>query len=371
MPDRPSLTKSSLTKPWAEEQADRIAASEASSNPEEERSAAPGQQNTPRTYTRKPSFGREGKRPSFGNKPSFDRKPRVGGDRPGFGSKPSFRRDNDGSDARSPRREYTPRPGSDEVGDVGPRPRKTFSKPGTFGRKREGFSGQSFSRDNDSRPPRRDFGDKPAFSRPRKFDSEAPRPRRSFGEDRPSRSPDRSSGFPARKPYAPREAGSGPSRFGGKPSYGGTPSFDRKERGDRPGYSSEGRAGRPSGPPFRKFDAPRGARPAPSTSDRPNPSRTEGATTARGYEDKPKRAFGAKKPYSKSSGYAGKSTSSYAGKPGGKSAGKFAGKKPYGKSAATAGKPASTFDKFKDNKKPFGKRPPARKFKPGKGDVAE
>jgi hypothetical protein len=35
------------------------------------------------------------------------------------------------------------------------------------------------------------------------------------------------------------------------------------------------------------------------------------------------------------------------------------------------GKAVSTFDKFKDNKKPFGKRPPARKFKPEKGESAE
>ena len=42
----------------------------------------------------------------------------------------------------------------------------------------------------------------------------------------------------------------------------------------------------------------------------------------------------------------------------------FAGKKPYTKSEArSTGQPASTFDKFKGNKKPFGKRAPARKFK--------
>ena len=55
----------------------------------------------------------------------------------------------------------------------------------------------------------------------------------------------------------------------------------------------------------------------------------------------------------------------------GKSSGSsFAGKKPYGKSAGSTGKPASTFDKFKDNKKPFGKRAPTRKFKPEKGESA-
>ena len=49
----------------------------------------------------------------------------------------------------------------------------------------------------------------------------------------------------------------------------------------------------------------------------------------------------------------------------------FAGKKPYAKSATgSTGKPASTFDKFKGNKKPFGKRAPARKFKPEETESA-
>ena len=63
-----------------------------------------------------------------------------------------------------------------------------------------------------------------------------------------------------------------------------------------------------------------------------------------------------KKPYGKSSaGYAGKSS------------GGFAGKKSFGDRggfSAKPGKPAGTFDKFKGNKKPFGNRPPARKWKP-------
>ena len=151
--------------------------------------------------------------------------------------------------------------------------------------------------------------------------------------------------------------------------------------------SAARRGERPSGPPFRKFDAPRGDRPARSFSDRPasdRPTRSfsseRGDRPARpfssdrgdrpavqraegsgGYAGKPSGGFGAKKPYGKSGGYAGKS-----------GGGSFAGKKPYGKSAAgRTGKPASTFDKFKDNKKPFGKRAPARKFKPEKGESAE
>jgi hypothetical protein len=79
-------------------------------------------------------------------------------------------------------------------------------------------------------------------------------------------------------------------------------------------------------------------------------------------------ASAAKKPYGKSSGgFAGKS-GSYTGKSSGSSS--FAGKKPYSKSAAGAS--AGPYDKFKDNKKPFGKRgAPARKFKPEEGESAE
>lgn len=359
-PDRPSFTK-----PWAEEKADRLAASQAPSDVADH-SAAPDQREVKRAYTRKPSFDREGKRPaagskpSFGSRPSFGNKPRFSSDRSGFGSKPAFRRDSESSESRPPRREYTPRPyGDAAAGDSGDRPRKTFSKPGTFGRKREGFAGKSFSRDNDSRPPRRDFGD----SRPprREFtprhdsdSSDARPPRRSYG-DKPSFS---GPGKPGT--YTPREGGAGPSRFGSKPSF----SRDRNDRGSYKGERGEGRAGRPSGPPFRKFDAPRGDRPARSFSDRP--ARTEDSTE--GFDRKPRGGFGAKKSSPKSSGgYAGKSNSGYAGKSG---SSKFAGKKTYGKSAGGTGTPSSTFDKFKDNKKPFGKRAPARKFKPGKGESA-
>jgi hypothetical protein len=395
-PDRPSFTK-----PWAEEKADRLAAAQASSSVSDDISsdAAP-KPDAPRTYDRKPSYDRENKRPSFGSKPAYGSKPSFGsrpsfGNKPAYGNKPrfdrdrtssredrpTFRRDNSSSDSRPPRREFTPRPYNDAAVSDSDRPRKTFSKPGTFGRKREGFAGKpSFGRDsNDSRPPRRDYGDsrpprrefsprpdsdsgnsrpprgtfgdrpeRPSFSAPRTPGSYAPRPQggpRSYGGDR-------SSGFFPRKPYAPRE-GAGPSRFGGKPSF----SRDRDDRESSYGGDRNSRGERPSGPPFRKFDAPRTPRPS---SDRP--ARPEGSGD---YAARPS-SFGAKKPYGKSSGgYAGKSGGSYAGKSGG-----FA-KKPYGKSAAGGtGKPASTFDKFKGNKKPFGSRTPTRKFKPDKRESA-
>jgi 23S rRNA pseudouridine2605 synthase len=417
-PDRPSFTK-----PWAEEKADRLAAAQSSSNPEDSDGTAP-QQDAPRSYDRKPSYDREGRRasfgskpsfgsrPSFGNKPAFGSKPRFGdgrpsssSDRPSYGSnrpsfgtnrpafnndRPSFRRNNDSGEGRPSRREFAPRPYGDAAAGDNSAPRKTFSKPGTFGRKREGFAGKpSFGRDNDSRSPRRDFGDsrpprREFTSRPDGDSGDSRPPRRNYGDrpDRPSfggpRTPgsyaprpqggsrsfdgDRSSGFAPRKPYTPREGGAGPSRFGGKPSF----SRDREDRGGGSSYGGDRnpRSERTGGPPFRKFDAPRGDRPSrPFSSDRPD--RPEGSG---GYAGKSSGGFGAKKPYGQSKGgYAGKSSGGYAGKSGGS----FGGKKPYGKSAAGGtGKPASTFDKFKGNKKPFGNRPPTRKFKPQEGESA-
>jgi hypothetical protein len=72
--------------------------------------------------------------------------------------------------------------------------------------------------------------------------------------------------------------------------------------------------------------------------------------------------FAAKKPFGKPSG-------SFAAKrPFTRPGAGFAGKKPFGKAVGTAGtrtpgKPAGPFAKFAGGKKPFGKRPPARKFK--------
>ncbi len=379
--DRPSFTK-----PWEEEKADRLAAAQSPSNLQD----STGATTRPKTshpydrkpaYDRKPSFDRAGKRPSFGSKPGLGDRPSFGkssfsGDRPAFKSdRPSFRRSEGSSDSRPPRREFTPRPYN--AGDSSTdRPRKTFSQPGTFGRKREGFAGKpSFSRDSDSRPPRREFTprpngerssdserprrsftgrpfadrpDKPSFSSPRKpGGSYTPRPQggpRKYEGDRPY-------GAAPRKTYTPREGGAGPSRFGGKPSF----SSDRESHDNR-----EERGG----PPFRKFDAPR--KPRSFSSDRPERSARPESTG--GYAGKPKTGYGAKNAYGKSSGgFAKKSSSSYAEK-----SGSFAGKKTYAKSAAGgSGKPASTFDKFKGNKKPFGKRSPTRKFKPEEGESAE
>jgi 23S rRNA pseudouridine2605 synthase len=376
--DRPSFTK-----PWEEEKADRLAAAQSPSNVQDD-DATP-RPRTPRTHDRKdrkPAFDRAdradraGKRPpfgskqSFGNKPSFGSKPRFNSDRPSFKSdRPAFRRteghSESSSDSRPPRRDFTPRPYNDAGGEsTSDRPRKTFSKPGTFGRKREGFAGKpSFSRDSsdsrpprreftprpdrdsgDSRPPRRTFGDKPAkpsFGGPRKPGSFSARPQRSFDGPR-SFKDDRTNGFAPRKTY----------------------SRDSASRGEGRDSRSEGRAGRPDGPPFRKFDAPRSPRPfrAKDDSDRtPSGGFGEKKPYSKPGSSFGAKPFGAKKPFGKSSsGFAAKSGSSFP-----KKSGSFAGKKPYAKSGTGAtGKPASTFDKFKGNKKPFGKRTPTRKFKP-------
>ena len=308
------------TKPWDEERATRKPTT---------RPASDGEGKRP--FTRKSAFGAKpsfDKKPGFGTKPSFGSKPRFGDDRPAFkSSRPPFRRSEDSGESRPPRSEFTPRPYRESAtGDSGDRPRKTFSKPGTFGRKREGFSSKpGFQRDTDreSRPPRRDFDDKPRKS----FDG--PRSKPAFSRDRDDR--------PARS-YGARSGG-----------YS-----DRPQRGE----------GRPDRPPFRKFDAPR----TPRRTFEDRPERPARAGSAGDDSRKPAKSFGAKKPFGKSSGGFSKSAKGFAGKTGagfGKKSGSFGGKKPLAKAAPRGtGKPASTFDKFKGNKKPFGKRPPARKFKP-------
>jgi hypothetical protein len=321
-PDRPSFTK-----PWAEEQADKLKASqESSATPQAEGSSHAGERPS-RTYS-KPSSDRPFKRTGFGSKPSFERKP-------SFGSRPSFSdRPRSGSDrdSRPPRREYSSRSDASSSAPRDFAPRKSFSKfDGPSPRREGGFSGKpsfgskpAFGRDNDTRPSRGGFAAR-----------EGTRPASSFG---------------AKSDFTPRKRSASPDRE--RPTYRkfDAPRFD-KPRFDKP------RADRPA----RSFDSDRPVR--PFSSDRPG--RREGGSA--GFVGKP--SFGAKKPYGKSSGagFSGKS-SGYEGKP----SNGFAGKKPFGSSggykgkssSGFAGKPASTFDKFKGNKKPFGKRAPARKFKP-------
>jgi hypothetical protein len=117
---------------------------------------------------------------------------------------------------------------------------------------------------------------------------------------------------------------------------------------------------------YRKFDAPRDRPARPFSSDRS----ARGEASGKGFAGKPSGDLAPRK-------FAGKAPSKTGGKPGGfagkagRKPGGFAGKTPFAKSHEPfSGKPASTFAKFAGNRKPFGKRPPARKFKPGKGESA-
>lgn len=348
---------SSYAKPWEEDKAARAAADQGEAS----------------------SAGDAASRPSRPERKPYDAASRSDRPRPSFPSRPSSgpRRDDDrGGDSRGPR--------------------KTFSKPGTFARKREGFAARpAFDRDSAARPPRREFSD----SRPpRKDFGDSRPPRRDFGDSRPprkdfgdARPPRReytgSSDRPAR-PYntdgrpssdrpafgKPRSARGDAFRPEGKPGgYQGKSDFaPRKSFGaGKPGFSRDrdaaaGSDSRPARPVYRKFDAPRGDRPSrPFSSDRPPSNRPPRAEGAAPYGDKPRRTF-SDRPSRPSAGTFDR--------PRGKSTG-FAGKKPFTRSASSGpgadrGKPASTFDKFKGNKKPFGKRAPSRKFKPEEGETA-
>src|SRR5207248_2231189 len=207
--------------------------------------------------------------------------------------RPAFRRNEASGDSRPPRREFTPRP-YNEAGESSERPRKAFSKPGTFGRKREGFDSKpAFRRDSsDTRPPRREFSPRPD----RDFADSRP-PRRNFG-GKPFDGPRKSASF-ERSSFESRERN--PKGFAPRKEF---------SRGSNEGYArKEGRAGRPDGPPYRKFDAPRGPRPFRANDD---------------SAAKPSRSFAEKKPYDKSSStFSGKKSF---GKPGGKPGGSYAGK---------------------------------------------
>jgi 23S rRNA pseudouridine2605 synthase len=348
-------------KPWDEEKTRRMAAA---SKPSEVREEA-GEATEPRAArVYKPRAEGGGDRPRFGGKPAFRGKPSFG-DKPAFGGKPSFRGKPSFGEGRPPRRDFAPR--AEGEGDARP-PRKTFSKPGTFGRKREGFASRSGAGDErparrefsprpgqggDRRPgPRPDRGERPDFGGSRGGGSYTPRPQ----GDRPRRS--EGEGSAPRKPFAPRGAGF----FSAKPRTSDGPARGPREGQDR------GAGGEGGKRVYRKFDAPRDRPARPYSSDRParpyssdRPARAEGGEARKPAGDFAKRKFGGKLA-GKPGGFGGKS----GGKPGG-----FGGKKSFSKSDKPfGGKPSSTFAKFADNKKPFGKRAPARKFKPGKGESA-
>jgi 23S rRNA pseudouridine2605 synthase len=354
----------------------------------------------------KPSFG---KKAAFGAKAAFgdrERRPFRRDDKPTF-QKPRFDkpwaekpraepagegtapRVEGGAESRPPRREFKPRDGEGRSDG----PRRTFSKPGTFARKREGFGGKpgggpsggpSFDRGasserSESRPPRRDFS------------SDARPPRRDFGGD--ARPPRRDSGERSERPagtgfkrtggsagsYSPRprtefkpgfssdRAGSGakPS-FGSKPSFGRKPAFGDKPAFKRPYTRDRAESGPADEAPrktFRKFDAPRdkkpfagksfGAKPAGERAPRPfSKPGPEGAERPRS-EGRP--SFGARPASGPKSGLGGKKPFARAGGP----FAKFAdGKKPFRKPGPGTGK---RFDKPAGGKSDGGYRPTKRR----------
>ncbi len=248
-------------------------------------------------------------------------------------------------------------------GAEGQLPRKTFSKPGTFGRKREGFAGGA---------PRGDFG-KRASQRPDQGKDQ--RPGRGFDRgERGGFGSARSPGSYAAKPRGERPAGDRPQRrdagdrgpgkpFGSRPTTGSK--FAAKARffpSDKAGGKPRSESKESGKPAYRKFDAPRDRPSRSFSSDRP--ARPEGSANdaQKRSGDFAKRKFTGK-PSGKASGFAGKTGR----KPGGGFAGKRSSAKP---GTSFSGNPASTFAKFAGNKKPFGKRPPGRKFKPSQGDSA-
>jgi 23S rRNA pseudouridine2605 synthase len=358
-------------KPWEEEKTRRLSAaakpSDAPADPAGEATAPrptrtykPREDSAGRGYERKPSFGSKpafGTKPSFGSKPAFVRKPAFGGDRP---ARPSFR----------------PRADAGE-GDA---PRKTFSKPGTFARKREGAGDRAqgpgsrgregggagtFGRKpsfGEGRPPRRDFAPRPGsgdrlsaggFREPRQFSSAARGEDGRFAPRKPA-----TGGFGAR--YG--SGSSARSSFGKSDRAEGSRTRPARS-GDRPDRSAGTEGAKRV---YRKFDAPRDkpARTFRPATDRPAPDRADSDRPARsggfgaGGGERP-----ARKPFGKSAASSGTGSGFGAKRPSGKPG--AGGKKPFGKPGGSfAGKPGSPFAKFADGNKPFGKRPPARKFKP-------
>jgi hypothetical protein len=276
------FAKPAFDKPWQDDRKPRPARPAAAS------ASGDGESKPARTFDRRPA----GDRPSFARKPFGDR----------------------GAEGRPPRREFSPR----EAGDG---PRKTFSKPGTFGRKREGFAPREGA---EGRPPRGDFAagaersERPAAGGARRPGSYSPRPaaggyggssasapRAGFSKDRGERGAE-SSDAP-RKVFRKFDAPRAPRPFGSKPSFGPKPSFgarkaegsdraERPERSERP--RSEARPGfgaKPAGPggkkPFSKSSgfAAKGG-PFAKFADGKKPFRKPGA---------PKKAAGGFKPTSR------------------------------------------------------------------------
>ena len=393
---RPSArpARPSFNKPWKEEKQARTDRAAASSQdgptPESQGNDldAGASPNRPQPSADRPSFARKasfGNKPAFGRKPGFAGKPSFGdrprgGDRPAFsrdhsaGDRPAFNRDRGGSD----------RPAFNRDRPSGDRPAFNRDRPSFDRAPREGGSDRFQPRDarrdftphtasgGDSRPPRH-FGNKPGFGGKPSFGAKPSFPRKPFDSER-------SAGDRERRPFrrddasAPREDSRPPRRtFDSGPRAGGSdsrPPFAGKPRFSRDRDAASGS----SRPPFRKFDAPR--TPRDGDDSRPPRSNFDGNRTINHDRPAPRSGgFSGAKPSPRRDGFAPREGSSFPRREGGSSPrreGGFSGKrdgggKPYQKplSRSTPDAPgASTFDKFKNNAKPWGKRPPARKYKP-------
>ena len=249
-----------------------------------------------------------------------------------FGDRPSGGGSRPGSFAGKPRQ--------DDRGDSGSR--KTFSKPGTFARKREGSAGRPApggtqrGERRDDRAPQQESGE--VAGRP------------SFSDRRPS--------FPDR---AERPSGASFKRPGSKsPSFGfkGKPGFDRKaSSASKPAFTREARepsSGEAPRKVFRKFDAPRIPKPF---AGKPGvaPRSKFAAKSFQAPSGRPERGSTGERP-SRSSTSRPSSDRAFSGAgPAGK---------PFGARKPFAGK-GGPFAKFADGKKPF------RKPGPGKPSAAK
>ncbi len=422
-----------FNKPWDEEKqarADRVAAATDGAAPDKDTDLDAGTRpERPRPAGGRPAFGSKsggfGRKPAFGSKPAYGDRSRSGGDRPAFqrdrpaSDRPAFNRDRpsfsgnhfSGDRSSQARPAFSrDRPGGDRPAfhsdrNSSDRPAFNRDRPSFSRAPREGGSDRFQPRDSrrdftshsgagDSRPPRQ-FGNKPGFGGKPSFGSKPSFPRKPFD-------PERSAGDRERLPFrrdnaAPSKEDSRPprrsfdsgARAGGSdssPVFAGKPRFSRDRDAEVGGR-----------PPFRKFDAPRTPRPSRDGDGSRPPQRfgsDRSAPSGGGFAGS--KSFGSK-PFSRREGsdsaprregFSPRAEgSSFPRREGGfppRREGGFAGKKPFGARPASnsgAGKPfrpsrsapdapgAGTFDKFKGNAKPWGKRPPARKYKP-KGDEA-
>jgi 23S rRNA pseudouridine2605 synthase len=327
-------------KPWQEDKPRRSPAPRKSFAPAEEGTGMDAASRPPRTErTYRPREDRAERpasspRAKFGDKPAFRGKSKFGGEE--RSSRPAF--PTRGDDAARP-------------------PRRTFSKAGSSDFPRKDFAKRS---GEEGGPSRREF---------------SPRPDRGTGRPPRREFPSRAEGGDSRPP---RRA---PGGFAGAKPYRGDaadkPRFPKRDFTGRP-QTSEGRGEMTDSGKrvYRKFDAPRDRPARPFSSSRTSEGREGLGSNAgrppRRFDDKPSGKFGERprskfgdKPAGKFGDKPGARASGFSGKPGG-----FA-KKGFAKSDRPfKGKPGNTFEKFAGNKKPFGKRPPARKYKPGPGESA-